>query len=115
MAYATPSICACGYIKQYGEKCPRCSKSSDKEYNNLRRNQSVQDEVYQTKRWREIRKIALNRDKGLCIWCFKENRIEPAVIVDHIVEIKDGGAKWDLENLQCLCRSCHNKKTFGES
>jgi hypothetical protein len=30
--------------------------------------------------------------------------------VDHIVPLQDGGAPFDLSNLQSLCRPCHNRK-----
>jgi nitrite reductase/ring-hydroxylating ferredoxin subunit len=33
------------------------------------------------------------------------------MFADHIVEVKDGGAKFDLANGQCLCGSCHTRKT----
>lgn len=32
---------------------------------------------------------------------------------DHIVEIQDGGAEFDLTNGQALCPSCHTKKTHA--
>lgn len=35
-------------------------------------------------------------------------------IVDHIVEIKDGGAKLDRANLMLACSPCHTKKTNVE-
>lgn len=37
-----------------------------------------------------------------------------AVIVDHVVELKDGGAELSPDNSMSLCRSCHNKKTARE-
>lgn len=33
---------------------------------------------------------------------------------DHIVEVKDGGAKLDPSNGRCLCQACHNRKTADE-
>lgn len=33
------------------------------------------------------------------------------VIADHIVEIRDGGAKLDKSNIRLLCARCHGKKT----
>lgn len=38
-----------------------------------------------------------------------------AVVVDHVVPIKDGGARFDWVNLQSLCVSCHNRKTATET
>ncbi|XPS83916.1 HNH endonuclease domain protein [Desulfosarcina variabilis str. Montpellier] len=36
-------------------------------------------------------------------------------IVDHIVELKDGGAPLSEDNVQSLCRSCHQRKTAREA
>ena len=33
---------------------------------------------------------------------------------DHIVELKDGGAKLDPANVQILCGACHTLKTNAE-
>ncbi len=35
-------------------------------------------------------------------------------MVDHIQELKDGGAEVDPENAQTLCNRCHQKKTRAE-
>ena len=39
----------------------------------------------------------------------------PARVVDHVVPVKDGGARYLANNLQALCVSCHNRKTARES
>lgn len=31
--------------------------------------------------------------------------------IDHIVEVADGGGACGLDNLQCLCETCHKEKT----
>jgi hypothetical protein len=36
------------------------------------------------------------------------------MIVDHIVELKDGGAPLDRSNLWLTCREHHNQKTVTE-
>jgi hypothetical protein len=36
------------------------------------------------------------------------------MFADHIVEVKDGGARLDVKNGQCLCGSCHSLKTAAE-
>jgi 5-methylcytosine-specific restriction endonuclease McrA len=41
-------------------------------------------------------------------------RIERGMIVDHIVELKDGGAPLDRSNVWLMCRSHHNRKTVTE-
>ena len=41
-------------------------------------------------------------------------RIERGMIVDHIVELKDGGVPLDRSNARLMCRSHHNQKTDTE-
>jgi hypothetical protein len=36
------------------------------------------------------------------------------MFADHIVELKDGGAAFDVANGQCLCGSHHTLKTNAE-
>lgn len=36
-------------------------------------------------------------------------------IVDHIVRIEAGGAAYDMDNLQTLCKPCHDIKSALES
>jgi len=94
--------------------CKEHKNIADKEYNKTKRDTKTHKEVYNTRRWRKVRELALKRDGGLCQMCLAEGRIVKADVVDHIVEIKDGGAAYDLDNLQSLCHSCHNKKTAQE-
>ena len=35
--------------------------------------------------------------------------------VDHIRPVRNGGAEWDANNLQAICRNCHIAKSAGES
>ena len=58
-----------------------------------------------------MRLLALDRDGWKCTKCGKyAGRLE----VDHRVPLEDGGAVYDLVNLQTLCRSCHFDKSRGE-
>ncbi len=36
------------------------------------------------------------------------------IFADHVVELKDGGAALDVNNLMLLCGSCHTRKTSNE-
>ncbi|MDR3318529.1 MAG: HNH endonuclease [Clostridiales bacterium] len=81
-------------------------------YNKTARNADSQ-RLYESPEWRKLRAVYLKRNP-LCERCYAEGRITPAVICDHKVEIKDGGAKLDMENITALCRGCHNKKTAAE-
>lgn len=72
------------------------------------------DSFYSTAQWQRFR--AWYRTKHpFCEECLKHDQFVPMAIVDHIVEIKDGGAKLSEGNCQSLCRSCHQKKTAAES
>ena len=71
------------------------------------RSDSEHTKIYKTKAWQTARKMALYRDAGWCTRCEEA----PAELVDHIIELKDGGKPYDLENLQCLCHKCHAQKT----
>jgi len=83
---------------------------SRKEYN---RSRPVGHDFYQSTEWRKLR-AAYRRAHPLCEECLREGRTEPAVIVDHVKEIVDGGAPYDWDNLRSLCLACHNRKTAAE-
>ncbi|BBO85906.1 hypothetical protein DSCO28_64720 [Desulfosarcina ovata subsp. sediminis] len=51
------------------------------------------------------------RDHPLCEMCQANGRATVATLVDHIVEIEDGGAELDMDNLMSLCTRCHASKT----
>lgn len=50
-----------------------------------------------------VRKAVIKRDGGRCKLCS-----QPGTDIDHIE-----GSSNEIENLQLLCRSCHNKKTIS--
>ena len=62
------------------------------------------------KRWEQARLAALERDGWRCVQCGKAGRLE----VDHIKGLEEGGAPYDLDNLQTLSRDCHWAKTWGD-
>lgn len=63
--------------------------------------------IYRTPRWKSARFLAKRRDGWACVQCGARGRLE----VDHIRPIRDGGAAFDLGNLQTLCVPCHSRKT----
>ncbi len=62
-------------------------------------------------RWGRVRRQALERDGWRCRRCGRPGRLE----VDHIRPLRQGGAAYDLGNLQTLCRGCHIGKTRAEN
>jgi 5-methylcytosine-specific restriction protein A len=69
--------------------------------------------LYQSHKWRKHRKLFL-QEFPLCRECQNNGKIVPAVVVDHITPINQGGDKFNYDNLQPLCSSCHNKKSGRE-
>ncbi len=55
------------------------------------------------------------RESPLCLTCKAHGRLVLAAVVDHVVPLKDGGARFDRANLQPLCVGCHNRKTARET
>ncbi|MEB8093170.1 HNH endonuclease [Mammaliicoccus lentus] len=68
------------------------------------------DWFYHSNAWRTLRQMAMVRDNYLCQMCLKENNIKDAEIVHHIIYVTEDFTKaLELDNLMCVCSSCHNK------
>lgn len=68
------------------------------------------DDFYVSARWRRFRNWYL-RQHPMCEQCEREGRLVPADMVDHVQELRDGGAPLTEDNVQALCRKCHAVKT----
>lgn len=64
--------------------------------------------------WDKARKRILSRDKGLCQVCLSNKKYRPARQVDHKVPKFEGGTD-DDDNLQSICKPCHDIKTQAEA
>ena len=83
----------------------------DREYN---RSSRAYKKLYNSSRWQDLRIYVLNK-QPLCVECLKNNRITPATVVDHIKPHKGNeDLFYDINNLQSLCKSCHDRKTAKE-
>lgn len=102
------SLCTepgCTAFAEIGNKCKdhykRIRKDSRKEYKGW----------YSNKPWRILRKKWLFSNP-LCVECKKQGILTPADTVDHIIPHR---GEWHLfmdpENLQSLCKECHDRKT----
>jgi 5-methylcytosine-specific restriction endonuclease McrA len=68
-------------------------------------------EVYQSSQWFQL-SSQLKRIKPFCERCGMRGQ---ALYADHIKELKDGGAAFDIANIQILCAPCHGAKTKEQS
>ena len=80
-----------------------------KDYNKSYSSSALAKE-YHTTRWRKLRSYYIKRNP-LCVMCKEKNIIKEAYIVDHIVEVADGGEMYNYNNLQSLCDAHHRRKT----
>ena len=72
----------------------------------------IADPFYVTREWQAVAS-AIKRQRGYrCEVCQADMSDKRRfLIADHIVERKDGGSDLDPLNVQCMCISCHNRKT----
>ena len=70
--------------------------------------------LYSSTRWRAFRRVFL-AEHPLCVECRAAGRITAANVVDHITPVREGGAVWDVANLQPLCAPHHDAKSGRET
>lgn len=73
----------------------------------------TKDPFYQTYKWRKLRNEFI-KQHPLCVMCKEDNTLTPAYAVDHITPIKDGGERFNWNNLQSLCKTHHAVKSSAE-
>jgi 5-methylcytosine-specific restriction protein A len=91
--------------------CEKHKPQVTRDYNRYGRTEDSK-KFYNSTAWRRLAAAQIKREP-LCAECLKSGRVQPAEIADHIKPIADGGARLDKDNLQSLCRGCHNKKHGG--
>ena len=69
--------------------------------------------IYQTAEYDRWREAVIARAGGRCQdrRCEFPDRRGMRLFADHVVELKDGGAPFDVMNGRALCGSCHTRKT----
>ena len=99
---------------------PGCSQKTEASYceqhkQRERPRQSAARRGYD-RRWRRFRLWYLARNP-LCESC--KAKTPPLLLgatdVDHVVPLACGGGRYDLSNLQALCRRCHQQKTSQQT
>jgi 5-methylcytosine-specific restriction enzyme A len=69
---------------------------------------------YVDRRHRAWRQAVLTRDAWTCRHCGRVCGATREAHADHVTPIAAGGSRYDLANGQCLCQSCHSRKTARE-
>ena len=74
------------------------------------------DPHYLTAEHRAWRAAVIARAGGRCQdpACNAPNRPGVRLFADHVVELRDGGAPYDLANGLARCGACHSRKTVAE-
>jgi len=111
------AICSrCGNKWKMSESntCPICKekwvKEREKLYNEHSRNKESAS-IYNSTRWRRLRKEILMRDLFACAKCGCVVTVKKRdYAIDHIIPLTKNGDAYDKNNLQVLCTSCHNEK-----
>lgn len=69
------------------------------------------DALYQTTRWRKVRKQVLIRDRELCQECKRRGEFTKGNTVHHVIHAREDVTKFfDLSNLETICPACHNRE-----
>jgi len=71
----------------------------------------VADPFYSSAAWIALRDRVRREAHGRCQ---VQGCTQRGAIVDHIVELKDGGAPLDKSNCRLMCQSHHNHKSAAE-
>ncbi|MCM2455315.1 HNH endonuclease [Rhizobium sp. CG4] len=67
---------------------------------------------YKTARWQKLRMSVLIRDRFTCqmVGCGRVDGNTSRLVADHKTPHRgDERLFWDENNLQCLCKTCHDK------
>jgi len=113
MPYSAQKICnvpncyALTHSKYCDEHTKEHSKWPDKHRDPIRK------KFYDSTKWRKLRRVKLSMNP-LCQHCLKRNITKAANVVDHIKTMSEGGEVLNIENLQSLCKYCHDSKTSKE-
>jgi 5-methylcytosine-specific restriction protein A len=117
MPRAAPTPCrhpGCGAVLTTPGYCDAHRAGVHRDYSRARRGFDTERGFYQSVAWRAVRSAFL-REHPLCAHCAARGRVVAAVVADHVVPIKEGGARFDTSNCQALCISHHNAKTASET
>lgn len=103
-------------VREEGEcRCDkhRTVRKKEIQVNRIARGGRRNSHIYDTQRWKRI-SIKKRTVTPFCEDCEDEGRMVIADVVDHIVELEDGGKPYNWSNLKSLCHYHHNLKSSRE-
>ena len=109
---------SCKTLYPVGERCPKgCYakyyKSENRKEENRLYDQTKRKnkEIYHSKKWIMLRKECINKYDSICLYTlFKYNRIVPATLVHHIIELEEDKTQtFNLANLIPVCDIAHRE------
>ena len=69
---------------------------------------------YNTTEWQSLR-LAILRDEPFCRYCKASGDLTAGEVVDHIIPVKEDPRRaFEPENLQSLCKRCHDSHKHSE-
>ena len=117
MPYLPAKQCPiCGTVFN-GDRCPECNEQRRRRLARpgTARRPGPHDKFYSSSRWRR-KSRGYRRRHPFCEHCLlTDGLLVRAAMVDHIVPLRQGGAKMDDKNLQALCTACHAAKTAKDA
>ena len=101
-------VFGCTNFAKDGESfCEEHLKKENQKYNKYLRGYDSHERY--DSRWIKVRKMYIT-NHPLCEECLKENKYTKATLVHHKLPVAvDENKKYDLENLESVCSSCHKK------
>jgi len=94
-----------------GKMAPRLGYQSGNEQQRSRFRDQTQEwrAWYKTARWQKLRWSILVRGCFTCVMCGHIGNQTSQLVADHITPHRgDEGLFWDENNLQVLCKQCHD-------
>ena len=109
------------YALSYGVKTkvvkPKPKPKKVITFEDMTERQQKNRKFYNSYRWKQLRNYYLF-NHPTCEQCAASGITTVATVVDHIIpwqrEPDNELLKWNEDNLQALCASCHAKKTYKE-
>ena len=115
MPYAPARPCAypkCPNTTDRGRYCPEHTTINNRQYKKDRWDKDIQA-LYKSSAWRRLRELKI-QEQPLCERCVTNGIFVAVEVVHHKKEIKKGGRMLPtLDELESLCKACHNREHHG--